>query len=47
MRVIQVWLQNQMQDPAYDMALWVALNDRATEGQYVWTDGSPVDSNVM
>jgi len=35
-----------MYDPA-SWAYWTALNDVATEGTYVWSDGATLDPNTM
>ena len=36
-----------MIDPGNNRVLWTGLNDISQEGNYVWADGTPVNTTYM
>ena len=45
--LLQTWLADQMLSPDNAHNYWTGLTDTAYEGNFVWTDGTPIDNNVM
>ncbi|XP_060569254.1 macrophage mannose receptor 1-like [Ruditapes philippinarum] len=43
----KTWLEQQLIDPANNLAYWTGLNDQQNEGNYVWADGSSVNQTYI
>ena len=44
---VQIWLTTQMLDPVNNRFFWTGLNDQQQDGTYVWTDGTPINKDLV